>query len=240
MKCIYKLTSPSNKIYIGQTINFKNRMGKYKNVNCKNQTKIYNAIKKYGFDSFKVEVLIEVESKEYLDKLEKFFIKFYNSFENGYKCNTGGKFYKISEEQKKRLSKVNKETTKQRLNIRVASTDIDGNILKEFDSLKDASIFYNTSSSNISRSAKGQYKKLKDLNFIYLGKPKRKYKQENPSGKGCGIKKTVFTNKNGKICEYNSLLECSEKIGISLRQLNRVLKNGKKYKDITFYYSVKK
>ena len=28
---IYKLTSPSNKVYIGQSLNIKNRLSKYKN-----------------------------------------------------------------------------------------------------------------------------------------------------------------------------------------------------------------
>jgi predicted GIY-YIG superfamily endonuclease len=32
--CIYKITSPSNKIYIGQTIDIKTRLCKYKNMAC--------------------------------------------------------------------------------------------------------------------------------------------------------------------------------------------------------------
>lgn len=40
MTCIYKITSPSNKIYIGQTCHFNNRFAQYKAVSCKNQTKL--------------------------------------------------------------------------------------------------------------------------------------------------------------------------------------------------------
>ena len=40
---IYKITSPSNKIYIGQTTNYKKRLGDYYNLNCINQIKLYNS-----------------------------------------------------------------------------------------------------------------------------------------------------------------------------------------------------
>jgi len=44
---IYKITNPSGKIYIGQTTNIHIRKSKYKNSNCKNQTRLFNSIKKY-------------------------------------------------------------------------------------------------------------------------------------------------------------------------------------------------
>ena len=59
--CIYKLTSPSNKVYIGQTINYSKRISSYRKLLCKFQHKIYNAIKKYGFDNFVVDILYEIE-----------------------------------------------------------------------------------------------------------------------------------------------------------------------------------
>ena len=36
---IYKITSPSNKIYIGQSININNRIVHYRNYICKDQRK---------------------------------------------------------------------------------------------------------------------------------------------------------------------------------------------------------
>ena len=46
--CIYKITSPTNKIYIGQTINFNRRMNVYKNFNkIIVQKKLVNSFKKY-------------------------------------------------------------------------------------------------------------------------------------------------------------------------------------------------
>ena len=50
---IYKITSPTNKIYIGQSIDIENRFTKYKSLDCKNQVRLYNSLKKYGFDKHK-------------------------------------------------------------------------------------------------------------------------------------------------------------------------------------------
>lgn len=44
---IYKITSPSGKIYIGQSINIEKRWEKYQKYieNIKNQIKLYNSLK---------------------------------------------------------------------------------------------------------------------------------------------------------------------------------------------------
>lgn len=54
---IYKLTSPNGKCYIGQSIQLEIRFISYRNAHCKKQAHLYNAIKKYGWDNFKVEIL---------------------------------------------------------------------------------------------------------------------------------------------------------------------------------------
>lgn len=55
---IYKITNPPGRVYIGQTIRLKERMRSYVNGYCKNQTKIYNSLRKYGFDNHVLEILI--------------------------------------------------------------------------------------------------------------------------------------------------------------------------------------
>ncbi|HEC36627.1 hypothetical protein LCGC14_1312370 [marine sediment metagenome] len=45
---IYKITSPTKKIYIGQSIDINRRKIIYKNILCKLQRKIYNSLKKHG------------------------------------------------------------------------------------------------------------------------------------------------------------------------------------------------
>ena len=45
---IYKITSPSGKIYIGQSKDIEKRFKAYKNLKCKGQPYIYRSLLKYG------------------------------------------------------------------------------------------------------------------------------------------------------------------------------------------------
>ena len=45
---IYKITNPSGKIYIGQTINLNNRIKYYISYKCKRQALLYNSLIKYN------------------------------------------------------------------------------------------------------------------------------------------------------------------------------------------------
>jgi len=104
---IYKITSPSNKIYIGQTIHLKKRINKYKNLNCSRQTKIYNSIIKYGFDNHDFEVICK-SPIEYLNKLERHFQLKYDCLNNGLNCvltNAGDNKMVLSDETKNKIRK---------------------------------------------------------------------------------------------------------------------------------------
>ena len=75
---IYKLTSPNGKIYIGQAININRRFSSYRNLNCKEQPKLYNSIKKYGWENFKKEILFDgVISQIEINELETKYISKY-------------------------------------------------------------------------------------------------------------------------------------------------------------------
>lgn len=92
---IYKISSPSGRVYIGQTINFKNRLTHHKKL-TRPDTKLAKAIIKYGWDNLSKEIIdtIETTTKEDRDKklnnLEIYYIQLYNSYKNGYNCTTGG------------------------------------------------------------------------------------------------------------------------------------------------------
>jgi group I intron endonuclease len=94
---IYKYTSPSGKVYIGQTLNEEQRrkdfLGKaYRYAGMG----INNARMKYGPENFEYEVLYEkeFETKEEalqtLNPLEEEYIKEYNSIQTGYNISKGG------------------------------------------------------------------------------------------------------------------------------------------------------
>ncbi len=89
--CIYLLINTlNNKIYIGQTINLKQRMSAYKYQ--KDKSKISRAIRKYGWNNFNMKIIEETNSNE-LDLKEKYWIRFYNSTnpDIGYNIEEGGK-----------------------------------------------------------------------------------------------------------------------------------------------------
>jgi group I intron endonuclease len=90
---IYKITTPTGKIYIGKTADFNSRMNSYRCLNNKKQKAIHASILKYGWDAHQVEILEEAEPY-LLNELEKVYIKKYNSYNrnspNGLNLTEGG------------------------------------------------------------------------------------------------------------------------------------------------------
>lgn len=191
---IYKLTSPSGKHYIGQTTNLKDRKRCLYNPNkYYSGHKLDNAIKKYGIENFKYEIIIQIidsdkiKLREKLNELEIFYIEKYNSYKEGYNMTLGGsgstgcfqteesrkiisekaKCRKdsmlgrhLTEEQRKKVSdfaktrtgnknpffgKSHSDEAKRKIgmanSIPIIQLDLDGNILNEFYSAKEAARF---------------------------------------------------------------------------------------------------
>ena len=86
---IYKSTNLlNNKYYIGKTKNsLENRIKQHKKSYLKKDWVFYRAIKKYGFDNFKWEILIETDDSNKLNELEK---KYISENINGYNVAKGG------------------------------------------------------------------------------------------------------------------------------------------------------
>jgi len=106
-KCgIYKITSPSGKIYIGQSSNIDWRWEQYQKYPSSyiGQTRLYNSIQKYGYDNHKLEI-IELCSVEQLDEKEVYWgLHFDVLGTNGLVCRLGNGKGIISEITKKRMS----------------------------------------------------------------------------------------------------------------------------------------
>lgn len=104
---IYKITSPTDKVYIGQTINLKSRMKNYRNLTCKGQGKIYSSLAKYGFDNHKFDILLNIP-QVHLNYYERFFQDFYDCVNNGLNLRytkIDDKSGSMSEESKAKMSK---------------------------------------------------------------------------------------------------------------------------------------
>lgn len=102
---IYKITSPSNKIYIGQSTNITRRWDEYRKLQCKPQTKLYHSFKKHGVKNHKFEI-IHICSIEELDSLEEKYVIEFNSVMVGLNIRYGGGSKgKLSQEQKDTIRK---------------------------------------------------------------------------------------------------------------------------------------
>lgn len=94
MPFLYKITNLQNqKAYIGWTKkSVEKRWDTHKKAALKESKnrKFYNAIKKYGTENWKVEILLEVATVEEAKQKEKEFIRIYNTYNTGYNSTLGG------------------------------------------------------------------------------------------------------------------------------------------------------
>jgi group I intron endonuclease len=104
---IYKITSPTKRIYIGQSMDIDKRFNEYKLLHCKSQTKLYNSLKKYGHEKHKFEIITTCEVKQ-LNELERYYQDCYNVIsKNGLNCiltKASDRSGEISDETRKKLS----------------------------------------------------------------------------------------------------------------------------------------
>lgn len=106
---IYKIECLVNgKVYIGQSINIKQRCGAHFS-NLKNNRhdniRLQRAYNKYGKDNFIFEIIEECNTN--LDDVEKYWICYFDSFNNGFNLTEGGKA--IVKEAIKSLKKKEQE-----------------------------------------------------------------------------------------------------------------------------------
>ena len=113
MTGIYKITSPSGKIYIGQSVNIDNRFYRYSivSVNIKGQTRLYRSFLKYGVINHEFESIEECE-ESLLNERERYWQDFYDvTGPNGLNCRltkTKDKSGRVSEETIFRMSEAQK------------------------------------------------------------------------------------------------------------------------------------
>lgn len=171
---IYKYTSPSGKVYIGQTINEKDRRKHFLIQKLSyGGIKIDTARTKYGPENFKYEILEQrfynnkkTAAKE-LDILESYYIGLYDTYRNGYNMTLGGGTtigLKFTEEQKekcrvrmlknnpfkgKKHSDKTKKTIAEANSIAVIQIDPEtNNVINEFKSAREAARYFGKERSN--------------------------------------------------------------------------------------------
>lgn len=108
---IYKILSPSGKVYIGQSKNIYNRFLRYHKLDCKSQGKLYNSLKKYTPNQhlFEIVCLLPIDvSQDILNKYEDIYLKSYKQFYEVLNIRDAGSNGKMSEETKIKIGLANK------------------------------------------------------------------------------------------------------------------------------------
>ena len=125
---IYKITSPSGKIYIGQSVDIGARFARYKRCHCKLQARLYASFMKYGAGSHSFEI-IKICQPSDLDDFEIKYIKQYDSTNSktGLNLKYGGSHGCHNQETKNKIGKAHKGkivSKAARINISIAQKKI--------------------------------------------------------------------------------------------------------------------
>ena len=223
---VYKITSPSGKIYIGQSINYLKRLKYYNSLNCKCQPRLYNSLLKYGINNHIFEFIEQCLFEE-LNVKERYYQDLYEVIgENGLNC--------VLTETNKLKSVVSDET---RVKI---SKGCKGRIISEThrNILKD--LYTNVKRDpligvKISEKLKGR--KLSENHILNLKKSHIGYKYSKErklnASLNCKSSKKIISVETGEV--WNSIKKCAEFMKTSQRTLRRSL-NGESLKFPTLRY----
>lgn len=74
---IYKITSPSGRVYVGQSIDLLVRFSKYRSMNCRGQVRLYNSFRKYGVENHAF-IILEWCTEIQMNQKERFYQDYYN------------------------------------------------------------------------------------------------------------------------------------------------------------------
>lgn len=133
---IYRITSPSDKVYIGQSSNIKKRFEHYKCLLCKGQTLLYRSLKKYGFNSHTIEIIKTDLSFDEANLEEIKWIAYYKQLKISLNLSDGGQFaFKYK-------------------SIPILQFDLEGNFIKEWFSGGEVESTIGIRSSLISNAIK--------------------------------------------------------------------------------------
>lgn len=173
---IYIHIFPNGKRYVGQTIQKPQKRWGKNGKGYKNMDYLFNAINKYGWENIQ-HLVYQVDTKEEMDYLEKYFISFYNTRNKkyGYNIDSGGNVNKTHSKETKDKIKATLQGTntgednpmwgthrteefKQKMSslygLPVYQYSLDGEFIAKYQSATDAAKAINGCKSSIRRALK--------------------------------------------------------------------------------------
>ena len=212
---IYKITSPSNKVYVGQSININARFKSYLRLSSnKKQSRLYNSFLKYGIINHKFEILEECNI-ELLNERERHYQDLYDVIgKNGLNCRltfTNDKSGVISNETKLKLKNTSSK--------------------KVIDVLHN--IYYYSAKECALKNNIEPYILRNKLNHTTINDTFFLYENEIPM-EGINYNCVKITSKDKKIINvetgkiYYSLIKCCKQNNLNYSTLKRKLNGGRK------------
>jgi group I intron endonuclease len=132
---IYKIINPKNKVYIGQSTDIEKRKKLYKNLNCKGQIKLFNSLKKYGWENHIFEIVEEC-NLEQLNEREYYYKKTFiknNKWTNAlFLMLVDGKGGNKNSTTRKKMS-----ISSTKINTPINVYDLKGNLINQFNSASE-------------------------------------------------------------------------------------------------------
>lgn len=234
---VYKHTSPSNKVYIGITINPKKRWSKS---HYKYNEHFNNAINKYGWDNFKHEILFSGLTVDEAKQKEIELIAYYDSTNpsKGYNISLGGDI--ISYVTREKISKILKEKGISEKTIeyinnnsrKINQYDLQGNFIKTWNSYYEIKqSFKNASKATIYACCIRKERNKSSKNLSYLGYQWRftddcnditEYKRRKQDYSVIEKPICEIDNNGNIIGEYISIQKCSELLNLNPSSISSV------------------
>lgn len=228
---IYKITSHSGRIYIGQSKNINQRFDCYKRLKCRPQIRLYRSLLKYGVDNHIFEIIEEC-SFDLLNERERYWQDFYNVLgKKGLNCllvSTENCPKVLSEETKSKISKsligsTHTEESKRKIIKGLIGRPVSEKTRKKISESNKNKKFSIERRQNISNALKGRKIPIEVINK----------RTKNSSGAKHYKSKIIINTQNGVF--YDSIGEASKYNNISRSTLNGYLTGFRKNKTYLVY-----
>lgn len=219
MVTIYKIISPSGRIYIGQTLNLKRRLQEYKRLKCTAQKLLYASFLKYRFDSHIIEV-IEIVSLGQADLKEIHYIKTLNTYKTkqGLNLTPGGK---------RPATKPSAEHYKAK---KVYQYTLEGLFIKKWNCIKDVQHSLGFNSNRIGMSIRDE---ISAYGFIWSFVKENKQPYVKNTGGHAPISVGQYDLEGNLLAVYPSIFNASKVSGIDRvairNSINKKLKRKSRY-----------
>lgn len=241
---IYKIISPSNRIYIGQSTDLNKRFKQYLKLrNCKGQTKLYNSFLKYGANNHIFEIIEEC-TIELLNERERYWQEHYNcNSQKGLNClliNTFEKRRIFSEEtkNKQKLAKLGSKHTEETKKLMSSQRKgcLNPNYNKQFSKEHKEKLSLAKLGTKRTNEVKEKIKNYSESDsFHWLGKKHKDFTKEKMSkaklgkkGKNANSVKPIIDLSTN--IEYCSIQEASEILNINYNKLYYHVRKGIKFR----------